>query len=170
MATTKYLWMVILLMAMTSCARTDDRDDRHLDTIREWQSREAVCRLIDVPDTEYTTDLSMKLRMLLARSRWLEYRPESGDHWKTSWETQRDGGGDCEDLAIYCYRVIIESGITEQWDIDVRLRRLGMPDGSRHVIVIIYSDDETYEISNLNLSLGESDYPVLAEFDHRTIF
>jgi hypothetical protein len=45
--------------------------------------------------------LSVPLAEAWPRAAALEYQAEEVDYWKSPHETERDGGGDCEDLAIF---------------------------------------------------------------------
>jgi len=71
----------------------------------------------------------------------LEYRPDSiGGYWKSPHETERDGGGDCEDIATYLvYRLGQKSALVLVQE----------SDGSGHCIVKYnnqYLEPQMYDV------------------------
>jgi hypothetical protein len=176
--------MVVVAAALAGCGGASDptAEQPYGAMIRDWQAREALCPAIALPAIEEDRGLSLSLRQLasgllalmsLQRERVPDDPGRVSEAWQTSSETLARGRGVCSDVAILALAGMRQAGLVERFGLDPRLRILDMGKGAvPHMIVVVFTDDpaETYEISNLTVSRGESERPVLAEFDETYIY
>lgn len=157
---------VIILVFLFGCYQGPSRLENFTNKVRAWQSRESTCDTVitQCPDEEDLYDNLMSIRRQIG----VDYKAESGDIWKTSQKTMLDGSGDCEDLANTFMRALYDSCIPDFYNLDIRSRIIAK-NGGYHVVCIIYSDEETYEMSNYSISY-ESDFDTILEYDLKSIF
>jgi hypothetical protein len=176
-----FIFMAVLVLAMAGCGGSQPAGNPYGEIIRDWQAREALCPPVVVTGIEDGRGASLTLRQLtrgllmMLHQRQAETPADPGrvSAWQTSAETLARGRGVCRDVAILAQRAIRDTGLEEKHGLDARLRILDMGRGvDPHMIVIVYTADpaETYEISNLDVSRGESNHPVVSEFDESTIY
>ncbi len=81
--------------------------------------------------------------------------PEGEDYWKAPYETERDGGGDCEDLSFWLLHKLTDIGYN-CWAI-----LGGDESGAYHMWVRIKLEDGTYwDVDMTNKWLMRSFFPV----------
>lgn len=131
----------------------------------EWQKRESSCPILTI-ECVYTGVLGYDLIMAIKQFSPIWQRKENGtDYWQTSCETIDFKEGDCEDMALLAYQIITNSCLMEYYNLDVRIRIYDIPESNTsHIITVIYSEDDFYEIDNFRVWHHESDYSIEAEF------
>jgi len=84
-----------------------------------------------------------RVRKLLGRTSSFDYHrePRGRDHWQLPEETEKRGGGDCEDMAIWLYVNMIEAGI-ENARLCIGMR--SPTDRDLHCWVMWYHEQNTY--------------------------
>lgn len=162
-----YIFLVVLIIA---CGGSEQKAESDYDRIKiqNWQDDEDACDSIE-SECIYSGNLLNDIRDTIYSHNKIWYKHDEEDNWKTSCQTAIDGFGDCEDIAIYWYRVLIDSCLTDFYDIDIRLLWYRRGD-SGHVSVIVYSNDHCYEIFNGNVVDMLDSYDMIAEFDMFEIF
>lgn len=138
--------------------------------IVDWQKREASAPAIET-SCHISGNVFYDIVDTIAQIKGVHYKKENGtDYWQTSEETFVLRNGDCEDLAVLAYRVISDSCLSYEYDIDIRLRRIKV--GKKfHVLVVLYLYNTTIFVDNFNIVTDEIyDHDVITEFDGNTIF
>ena len=83
-----------------------------------------------------------KVERALERAHEMRYQnDEHGDHWQNPAQTQRRGGGDCEDLSIWLYARLIENGVHGA---RVCVGKKSPRDSQFHSWVVWLTGDKTY--------------------------
>lgn len=164
---------MILLIALVFLGCSNDESFSGKPYIYRWQENEPSCPDI-VTDCEITDDFSVDLQKILIQQ-WgkviYEADENSSDYWKTSCRTIEDEYGDCEDFAIAAYRAIIDSCLSDFYDIDPRIRVVKPDDSSQyHVLAIVYYEDIVYEIEQFFSVPAEKYKNIILELDMNTIF
>jgi hypothetical protein len=100
--------MIVLLFALLmSCGSEEGSSIR--DRWSSWVEREDFTseevRAQSTLEEEVTT-----LRVVASLHQY-PYKYDTVDYWKASWETERDGYGDCEDIAILAYVLLLKNGV-----------------------------------------------------------
>jgi hypothetical protein len=165
--------IIVVLGAVFSCYG-EDRGTSFDNKIKHWRARESQIQNIDeiVVLEQFTNDEAWWLLTALIDSEPdINYEREAKgkDHWKTSDEFMADSyTGDCEDIAIYFYRRVRESGFFSDSDLGIRI--VG-DSKSAHAILVIYTADGVCYIDNGVLKVHKAVYnDVLVEFDLFTIW
>jgi hypothetical protein len=177
--------ILLLLLPLSGCGQSGSEytPEYYPAKILDWQKRQALCPLITpkiaLGDNfknliiEPTGDLMEDILNVLSYLPTINYIGEEGDYWKTSEETMRDKGGDCEDLAILSFVTLRDSEILKYYNADIFLRIVHI-DGRKedHVKVIISTDSETLAIDDLYWISDyeqQEDEEILIDFDDVSI-
>jgi len=92
-------------------AVTTDRRE----TIEDWQDREAEC--LNYPDyyedKNFVVDLDSMIEIKNRVVASIKYKPDTGNYYQTSCETEARGMGDCEDIAIAIWKELREAGFPD---------------------------------------------------------
>lgn len=167
------LFLLFAVMACGGSGGSSDTSNFYIAKIEDWQAREAVAPDI-VTACSYTGDLISDIIYIL-NQKIIGFEfipdPDGGDYWQTSGESLLIMRGDCEDTAILAYRILSDSCLPNYYEnIIFRIRVYDRADLLDHSVMIVYYDSKSWEIDNLMPFIGESDLPIIREFDSESIF
>lgn len=98
----------------------------------------------------YNTVFRSDDRQLLAVNKRInqhyEYITETGDYWKSPKEFEADGGGDCEDFAIFKYQVLLNLGYADE-DMEIVV---GTVQGETHAVLVVTEGGKQIVLDNLS--------------------
>jgi len=167
--------LFLLIFALAGCggdSGSSDTSNFYIAKIKDWQAREAVAPDIATA-CSYTGDLMFDIIYILNQKIIgfeLKPDPDGGDYWKTSEESLLIMRGDCEDAAILAYRILSNSCLSDYYkNIMFRIRGYDTAPLDHFVLVIFYGS-KSWEVDNLMPFIGESDLPIIREFDSEFIF
>lgn len=87
-------------------------------------------------------DWRKEMREVKREMQKFKYIKEKEDYWKLPKEFERDGGGDCEDFAIYEYWLLLKRGVSG--------RDMAIGIDTRHAVLRVHrmmmDDSEIYPI------------------------
>lgn len=145
--------------------------------IINWQNREKeINQAIDYRTTEPTGDLFEDICFIVKRLPYIQYKSdgENADNWQTSQETINRKEGDCEDMSILVYIILLDSGILEYYNADIFLRWITYNDGvsKPHVYCIVKAESGAVVcISNMWVYENDfGDYNIVTDFDLYSIY
>lgn len=117
--------------------------------IKEWQIREAEC--LDYPeyyeDENFILDFDLMIGIKNQVIKSIGYKADVVNYWQTSCETETEGKGDCEDIAIMIWRELREAGFPDN------IIGIGIAQNNRgqcHAFAIVYYTDEYFYILDAN--------------------
>jgi len=126
-------------------AVTTDRRE----TIEDWQDREAEC--LNYPDyyedKNFVVDLDSMIEIKNRVVASIKYKPDTGNYYQTSCETEARGMGDCEDIAIAIWKELRDAGFPDNI-IGIGIARNDR--GQCHAFAIVYYTTEDLYILDSN--------------------
>ena len=94
-------WLLVCVPLLWGCAGLGIGPDT-----RDFEGRVTVSTPFD--------EKYERVRRHLEQAAKLEYQREHlGDYWRLPYETERQGGGDCEDMAIWLYAKLLADGFED---------------------------------------------------------
>lgn len=157
---------IMVVIILIGCGSSDQPS---FYKVYDWQNRERLCQK-PTPQCPKSGDMYVDI-LIVIDSYPVEYHLDgANDYFQTSEETIFLGTGDCEDIANLYMVVLSKSCLVERYGLDVRSRIIEMADGSRHAIVIIYTETEVFHIDNGIVFTVDPDEKVLVEYDLWHIF
>ncbi len=92
-------------------------------------------------------DVEFKCRANFDDDRGFKYFKDSADYWRTPNEFERDGGGDCEDWAIWWRQRLIDDGIPEE---DIYMTWVPWTPKESHIFLLVRDDEsENFWVMNI---------------------
>jgi hypothetical protein len=140
-------WIIVVLILFSGCEYGEDETNKHVNNYNDWASRESWG--ISSLNLTYSPDREINTVSVNAVADWsaskITYSNDSEthgrDYWQSANETLSLGSGDCEDVAILNYVILLNLGYRED-QIDcfiVNLYENGQYKGC-HTIIGFYVD------------------------------